>query len=856
MAATSIAVSAGAEPATSTSADRTRARDANTAERNAADYERAQARQGRADGDGSGAEEGSGEEVGEDAQAPLPIPPPEKRETVNGIDPELLVERPPRWLACDADAPAEAPASLALTIRGGASMGAWEAGAAWALVRVLRAIEDGDLPGWCTLDLRVATGTSAGSINAVQASVDWMRVTPSTVGDNPLINSWMPVDIEQLAPGLVRTVEERDYLSSDGMLTRRAFEPVLTTVLQPFLPDSGPQRERVIALAMAVTRVDAQSQHTLGIETPTQRGVIHVELRGQSNTIIAVQRVVRALGVQLFLPMDLEARVAGEWLAQSSFASMAFPIVFGAVELETFPYPTACPSSMTALCPVQPSRDWYVDGGVFDSAPISAAVALMNDAVEREPERAEREQHFIYIDPGRSRRKEQIDPATLPVVRRPGAFGPMLSFIVGALETSRNYEMNSLFRTYDFDGLGYRRSKAGRQLHVVDRGYDNVGVYLGWFAALFELEFRRYDYFVGIYDSLYFLAHQYCGDAPDSATCRADIIRTLHDVIGLDREAEPEAAGASTVIRALTARELGLATEVAQNEWFQGPTTPDRVQQALVTAFDPTLPVPPPRTGQSLLGGWVEGEGIPFRMQVFRDELARYDVSVGQATHTAFGRAFVEDPQTAVRRLGAALLDRSVNADYQSDMPPIVRDNALRLSRGTLLAVNIERIRTYDGWLWDPSSIPPPDFHAWQLAPYYADLGLLDPLFRIGYRPTYYNGFYGFGFPVRARFALSPLYIDGTVGVAPVIWRVRNSILSEVEFDASWSILSLAKDGRRALRGAVYEVGTYWFENRIRLAVGYGNNTTELDAFGGGLWTLRVGLADLNGLVYHLTRGQ
>jgi hypothetical protein len=93
-----------------------------------------------------------------------------------------------------------------LTISGGVSLGAYEAGQSWALVEVLRRFRElptetgegreGVLAG--------VTGASAGSINSLIAVVAWCERDAgrvSTVEDNLFWRTWIPLGIERLFPG-------------------------------------------------------------------------------------------------------------------------------------------------------------------------------------------------------------------------------------------------------------------------------------------------------------------------------------------------------------------------------------------------------------------------------------------------------------------------------------------------------------------------------------------------------------------------------------------------------------------------------------------------------------------------------
>src|SRR5215469_17412479 len=94
---------------------------------------------------------------------------------------------------------------FALTISGGVSLGAYEAGLNWALVSFIkRANAFTSEPGLPRPRLVALAGASAGSINALLAAGLWcQRLTGaenSTVDYNLLRDTWISVGLDQLLP--------------------------------------------------------------------------------------------------------------------------------------------------------------------------------------------------------------------------------------------------------------------------------------------------------------------------------------------------------------------------------------------------------------------------------------------------------------------------------------------------------------------------------------------------------------------------------------------------------------------------------------------------------------------------------
>ncbi len=93
-------------------------------------------------------------------------------------------------------ATAKALQRYSLTVRGGVSLGAYEGGINWALLRVL----EGDP----IASLTTVTGASAGNINAFLSAVEWCQSPARSAAESPRDNlfwkAWIPVGIHGLFP--------------------------------------------------------------------------------------------------------------------------------------------------------------------------------------------------------------------------------------------------------------------------------------------------------------------------------------------------------------------------------------------------------------------------------------------------------------------------------------------------------------------------------------------------------------------------------------------------------------------------------------------------------------------------------
>src|SRR5690348_2763281 len=115
-----------------------------------------------------------------------------------------------------------------LTLSGGVSLGSYEAGLNWALVRALRA-QMSEMLLRRQPRLVGVTGASAGSINALLVAALYCQTDESaarsSIDDNLLRSAWLHVGLDALLPE-----DPRAYRPDDAVLASAALEPVVLDV--------------------------------------------------------------------------------------------------------------------------------------------------------------------------------------------------------------------------------------------------------------------------------------------------------------------------------------------------------------------------------------------------------------------------------------------------------------------------------------------------------------------------------------------------------------------------------------------------------------------------------------------------
>jgi len=356
----------------------------------------------------------------------------------------------------------------ALTLSGGVSLGSYEAGLNWALVRTLRT-KMNEMLLRRQPRLVAVTGASAGSINALLVAAMYCETEESaarsSIDDNLLRSAWLHVGLDALLPE-----DPRAYRPDDAVLASAALEPVVADVRRALFEGGLTFRPRCrLPLGLTVTRVEPLEQNVGGLRVTSQRAVLPLlfDIDDQGKVRFERQPLPQSSDSsesRLALADVAEMGKVGvhpEVVLQSLLASSAFPLAFrprilcecatecGAdpeAQDGTCPGPQGTP--LTGLsCHAQSAAQGgralkicmrrFVDGGVFDNAPVGLALE-QSEAFFRpgilKPLTA------LFVDPDIRRlpavsRREKVDRS----LRGIGAIGTFLGDLV---TTARNRELS------------------------------------------------------------------------------------------------------------------------------------------------------------------------------------------------------------------------------------------------------------------------------------------------------------------------------------------------------------------------------------------------------------------------------
>jgi len=355
----------------------------------------------------------------------------------------------------------------AVTLSGGVSLGSYEAGLSWSIVRTFRG-HMGDMLAGRRARLVGITGASAGSMNALLAAALYCETDESaarsSIDDNLLRSAWLHVGLDSLLPE-----DPRAYRPDDAVLASAALEPVVADVRKALFEGGLAFRPGCqLPVGLTVTRVQPLEQNLGGLKVTSQRAVLPLlfdidpagKVRFERQPLPAASDATESRLALADVAEMGRVGVHPEVVLQSLLASAAFPLAFRPRVLcecasdcgsdpeapeGTCPGPQGTPLtglSCQAHSAAQGGRALkicmrrFVDGGVFDNAPVGLALEQA-DAFWRggvlKPLTA------LFVDPDIRRlqpvgRREEVDRS----LRGIGAIG---TFAADLVHTARNREL-------------------------------------------------------------------------------------------------------------------------------------------------------------------------------------------------------------------------------------------------------------------------------------------------------------------------------------------------------------------------------------------------------------------------------
>ncbi|RKH49223.1 patatin-like phospholipase family protein [Corallococcus interemptor] len=382
-----------------------------------------------------------------------------------------------------------APKAVSLTVSGGVSLGTYEAGFLY--------YSGTSSQGERAVDLRLVTGASAGSLNALLAIMATCGVDASTPGQSLFWDIWVPIGFNDLFVPTSTTAL--------GVFSREALERRASHIEQAW--NQGLDRACDVVIGVSTTRLSPRALQAangrLDLPRLEEKFAIRIQGRGKDRPPRATNYTTReGRRLELLLETDEHGEIPFANLRELLLASMSFPIAFPPQPLRTCaPKASAKPGECQ---PSEAKRDLFIDGGVFDNTPLRLAVGLARDGL-RETADGKLEWRpipqpdtrttppgiaFAFIDPDATEypvappAQADASPTSLPATLA----GLLATFV----DTARSKELAMLLE---------EEPEIAKRLTLPRRHFPAAGAPLFAFLGFFERSFRVFDFYLGMYDA-------------------------------------------------------------------------------------------------------------------------------------------------------------------------------------------------------------------------------------------------------------------------------------------------------------------------------------------------------------------
>jgi len=389
---------------------------------------------------------------------------------------------------------------ISMVISGGVSLGAYESGYNWAMIKMLQKVNrNGKL---IKPDLRSVAGASAGSINALLSAMYWCQKDSiplkNAVDDNLFYDTWVDLGIEDLI------IEGEDPDNKSTLFTRKGLEGKAEKIME-HMEKPIYRKNCEVPMGVSVTKATPIVETVQGIKIKNQHFSIPLTFKERNGKAIVTNRnMPPSTDFYISIPgIEKDKRK----LVDVLFASAAFPGAFQQVKLK-YNYKGKIRSN------------YFIDGGAYDNIPLQLAIELDKSA-----------SHYLFIDPS-NMRKEPIKADDEEEEQIPLGF--ITTNAIPLLNSLEIFQSMKLYQAIN----QYIRNDRSKTLILSSRYHPLTGGYLSHFGAFLDKNFRMYDYYVGVYDAIYHLAASFKTKNQYAHLSQIELMDHLKTRLGIDKNPE------------------------------------------------------------------------------------------------------------------------------------------------------------------------------------------------------------------------------------------------------------------------------------------------------------------------------
>ncbi len=379
--------------------------------------------------------------------------------------------------------------ALALTTSGGVSLGSYQSGLLYFSNQIIKYTNDHEL--------KLVTGASAGGINSLLAILDSCSLENHPPQESIFWKSWIPLGI--------KTLYMPKKVGKYNLLSREQVGKILDLMEEQW--NQGLKSECEIVLSVSVTRAnkyDLPIVERLTVPRLAESFMVKIKGRGKGIAPSVVNYPFpNEKRIRLLLPFKYghatESSDNFGIIRKLINATSAFPLAFSPVPIS---YCIKKPLEKKMSCDEKEIRtDDFLDGGFFDNGPVRMAFNLVANGLEiknkkwnwRKSQKPNvtlpKDIQFAFVDTDIKEFPTLGDEYSTEV---DGVIELIYRFFGQFISSARTKELASLLEEYP----SYTSILSTTRNHL-PLASEPLMAFLGFF----EESFRRFDFYVGMYDA-------------------------------------------------------------------------------------------------------------------------------------------------------------------------------------------------------------------------------------------------------------------------------------------------------------------------------------------------------------------